>query len=264
LKRELTKVPSLIEVEIAQKRIEQEQLESTLAQLEVELITLHTELNSFETKYLKKAGRYISELDALEAEIAELLSKLNPKIEEYWQYARESKEKAEQSERETRHAEEQPIEKSEFQATEDIKKLFRDVAKRIHPDFASNEEDRSKRSELMRQANQAFENGDVLKLLEILLEADFILAGSVNEDSELDLINKKIARINVRILALRGELSELRNSDLYKLMQEVREAEFRGIDLLQKMFDQLIARIHERKTRWIQLREEYDSQRKPE
>jgi hypothetical protein len=51
-----------------------------------------------------------------------------------------------------------------------LKSLFREVAKRVHPDLTSDETDRQRRGRLMAEANCAFEKADANRLTKILEE----------------------------------------------------------------------------------------------
>ena len=53
-----------------------------------------------------------------------------------------------------------------------LKSLYREVAKRVHPDLTSDEADRSRRQRLMAEANRAFEQGDAYRLAKILEDSD--------------------------------------------------------------------------------------------
>ncbi len=59
------------EEELHRKRGELENLRSELAESELELATLRSELIAFERRYLEVVGSRYAELDALEAQIAE-------------------------------------------------------------------------------------------------------------------------------------------------------------------------------------------------
>lgn len=52
-----------------------------------------------------------------------------------------------------------------------LKRLYREVAKRVHPDLTVDDADRGRRQRLMADANQAFANGDADWLKEILEES---------------------------------------------------------------------------------------------
>lgn len=51
-----------------------------------------------------------------------------------------------------------------------LRTLYREVSKRVHPDLSQDESDRLLRESLMRQANQAYEDGDSNRLRTILRE----------------------------------------------------------------------------------------------
>lgn len=52
-----------------------------------------------------------------------------------------------------------------------LRNLYREVAKRVHPDLTSDEADRGRRQRLMAEANEAFAQGDANRLTKILEES---------------------------------------------------------------------------------------------
>jgi DnaJ-domain-containing protein 1 len=44
----------------------------------------------------------------------------------------------------------------DFRPSDSLKKLYREVAKQVHPDLATDEADRARQRELMAAANQAY------------------------------------------------------------------------------------------------------------
>ena len=51
-----------------------------------------------------------------------------------------------------------------------FKKLYREIARQIHPDLSTNEVDRGRRTRLMAEANRAYTDGDEVKLRAVLDE----------------------------------------------------------------------------------------------
>ena len=51
-----------------------------------------------------------------------------------------------------------------------LRRLYREVSRRVHPDLTQDDADRLRRETLMRQANQAYEDGDSRRLQAILQE----------------------------------------------------------------------------------------------
>ena len=243
------------------KRQELEHLQGILSQLELDCLNLHTELRAFELRYLQSVGKLIAELDEIEAQISELLSKLFPADPSYEEKAREHRSRAEQSSQEAQYASQQPEEKAHFQAPEDLRSLFREVAKKVHPDFAAGEEDRLHRSELMKQANRAYEEKDYEKLKEILLDAELAEAPPEafdKEKAEIERLEQKITRVKQRISQIQNEIEQMLRSELYALMQKVMAAEVGGYNLLENIAENLRAKITGRKARLEELVQIYE------
>ena len=239
---------------------ELEQLQSFLSQLELECLNIRTELRAFEIRYLQYVGRFIAELDEIEASISELLYKLFPENRSYEKKAHDDRARAEQSSQEAHYASEQPKEKTKFQAPEDLRDLFRDVAKKVHPDFATNEDDCLRRSELMKQANRAYEEKDYDKLREILLDAELVqdTGDADKEKAEIERLDQKIARAKRRISQLESEIDQMVSSELYQMMERVIEAEAAGINLLERIAENLKSKIVDRKARLQELLQIYE------
>ena len=129
--------------------------------------------------------------------------------------------------------------------TESLKKLFREVAKRIHPDLATNEKDRARRQKLMAEANRAYEEGDEAKLQAILQEWESSPESVEGEGVGPELIRviRKMAQIEKRLSAIEIEIEQLMASDLYRLKAKVDEAENEGRDLLAEMASQVEGQI---------------------
>ena len=85
------------EVELVKKKEQLSVLEIELAQHELDLETLKGTLRSFESKYLRKVGVLLAELDDVEARIAEAVMNLNPNDTEVKIRATEADAKARES-----------------------------------------------------------------------------------------------------------------------------------------------------------------------
>jgi hypothetical protein len=135
--------------------------------------------------------------------------------------------------------------------TERLKKLFREVAKRIHPDLATTDTARARRQKLMAEANLAYENGDEAKLQSILADwessPDTVEGEGVG--AELIRVIHKIAQIQRRLSEIDAEIRQLSASDLYQLSAKANEAENHGRDLLKEMASQVAPQIADAKRR---------------
>ena len=143
--------------ELETKRGELAALEANLAERELQLASLRAELSSFERKYLAEVGSRYAELDELKAQLAERLAAEHPGDLRLQESARQARARADETR--TTAATDGEREHKIFSPTPELKRLYREVAKRIHPDLTSDDADRVKRQELMAEANRAYELG---------------------------------------------------------------------------------------------------------
>jgi len=232
------------EKELNKKLSELAALESELAQRELDLATLQAELRTFERRYLSIVGVRYTELDEIEAKTAEALARLNPKDSKAQEQATQARTQAQESAHATSNVKdtEQPY---KFKPSEGLKKLYREVAKRIHPDLATDEEERIRRQQLMAEANQAYEEGDEERLKDILREWESSPESVKGEGIGTDLVRiiRKIAQVEERFRTIEIEITQLKGSDLCKLKTKVEEAEKEKRNLLIEMANQLDKQI---------------------
>ena len=226
---------------------EYEALTRQLAEMELELATLESQLSAFQKTYTKTVGVLFAELDQLEKAIAWELFRLNPDAKHRQGY-QEAKRKA----RASQEAINENLEKTDkaFTPSEKLKRLYRKVAKAVHPDLATSELERPYRTSLMARANEAYKNGDMEALEQILHEwehrdeASLFTGGQPTQSRKLE---QKIIRIRLRIKEIERKIDQLRGSELYRLMVKVEQAEQEGRNLLGEMARDLQYRIREAK-----------------
>jgi DnaJ-domain-containing protein 1 len=201
------------EQELEKKTCELSALETELAERELELATVQAELHAFEGEYLRVVGSRYTELDRIEAQIAE-----------YMAYLESSR---------------------DFKPSESLKKLYREVAKRIHPDLATDEQERQRRQHLMAEANQAYEDGDEERLQAILYGWESRPESVKGEGAAAELIRtiRKIAQSQERLKTIQEEIEALEQTELHQLKTKVITAQQAGRDLLAEMALQLDEQI---------------------
>jgi hypothetical protein len=223
-----------------------ERLSRELAESELELATLENELSAFEKRYARTAGFLFAELDIIDREIARELLRLHPE-EKYQQSFQRAEKKAQASQDAVNEKAEQD-DQQRYMPTEEIKNLYRKVAKTIHPDLAVNEAERAFRTSLMVRANAAYKRGDQQALEQILYEwehRDEKSFSQEEESKESNSLKRKIAQIKDRLKEIATRIGELKKSDLYQLMLKVEEADRKGRDLLGDMAKDLHGRIRD-------------------
>ncbi len=228
------------ERELEKKQAELATLEAELIQRELDLATLRGELADFENRYIRTVGVLYAELDEIEAQIAEAQARRKPSDSDAQVRAHRARAQAQESSETARE-----IAVPKPKPTENQKKLFREVAKRIHPDLATNDADRARREKLMAEVNLAYENGDEAKLGSILADwessPDTVEGEGVG--AELIRVIRKIAQIQRRLTEIELEIQQLNISDLYQLCTKADEAEKQGRDLLEEMASQVQQQI---------------------
>ena len=239
----MTHPAASLEDNTASRQARFEALCKDLAEKELELATLEGELAFFEHTYARRVGFLYAELDRLEAEIARELYRLYPDQGHQAGY-----EAARQKARANQQAVDEKLtgqEQKPPRPSQELKNLFRKVAKTIHPDFATDDEDRAFRTRLMARANAAYKRGDKAALEQILEEWKNRGAPPVETPPQMygDVLDRQIAQVQARIREIEARLAGLKKSDLYQLMRRAERAEKQGRDLLAEMAANIQPRI---------------------
>jgi len=148
------------EIELERKVSEFKEKQSLLADCELELADIRSKLFQFEQMYIKRIGCLYVELDQLQAQFYYAESLRNPEDPDINLKFRTSKENAEKSKSEY----DNKIDKSETGYTEpsnELKSLYRKLAKDFHPDLVLNEKEKERRSQIMRRVNEVYAKGDL-------------------------------------------------------------------------------------------------------
>ncbi len=217
----LVRQPTPEELELQKKQAELIDLEAQLAQRELELATFQAELHSFEYRYMQVVGIRQEELEQINAQISKYLTLM--------------------------------ASNHNFRPSARLKQLYREVAKRIHPDLATDPEERAHREQLMALVNQAYESGNEDRLRAILHDWDSSPDSVQGEGITADLIRtiRQIAQSRQRLQLIEEKLQQLSQSDLHQLRVKALKLEQLGQDLLLEMahrFDQEISMAQQQLT----------------
>lgn len=101
----------------------------------------------------------------------------------------------------------------------EAKRLYRELAKRCHPDFAQDDTDRERRVALMQRVNETYRARDLSALRLLRREADaadpsFALRPIAER---LAWVREDLVRLEAEIADLSAELATLRSGDVYRL-----------------------------------------------
>jgi hypothetical protein len=229
------------EEEILRKREELAAIRATLAERELELVDFKTQLAGFEGRYLRQVGVLYAELDEWNARLSELRARLNPSPATNAR-AEEAREQARQT---YENAHGKASESCDFKPSPELRSLYREAAKRIHPDLAKDASDRERRNRFMAEANRAYAAGDAEALQRILDElhegADAVEGEGIA--AELIRIIRQISQVREHIAAIERELESLITSEIAQLKRDAEDAEQKGRDLLAELATSVQGRI---------------------
>lgn len=125
--------------------------------------------------------------------------------------------------------------------TDAVRKLFRDVAKAIHPDLAGDEVTRDRRHSLMIEANRAYAMGDeeqLRSILEAWERSPEAVEGADAEAMRLRFI-RRIAQVDEHLEILERDQTALQESAMWQLKAMVDEEAAKGKDLVKDMVRRL-------------------------
>jgi hypothetical protein len=210
-------------------RAEVKALESTLRERHDEVDRTKAELDAFRIRYRQAVGLLHEELDRLELELAEVELGIIT-----GQTGGDAAAPADSA------GADRPEPAPRF-TSDAVRKLFRDVAKAIHPDLAEDDDARDRRHALMVEANRAYELGDEERLRLILQawEASPDAVHGADLDAMRERLIRRISQIENQLSVLALDLKAMKESALWKLKAMVDEEAAKGKDLIDDMVRRL-------------------------
>lgn len=223
---------------LQQRREELLALEAEIAAREPELTKLETELLQFEKLYLSVVGKRYDDLAEIEKEIARLQGL---EIDD---------------DAETGSLADDEVGCGQNRLHSDkLKKLYREVARKFHPDLVQCEIERHHRHQLMVEANNAYQTGAEERLQELLAAGETLESvGNTPMSAEMILLLRKISEAKTRLAQMESDTNEILGSELYKLMKRVETADTLGVNLLNELVSQVDRQIRKAGNRLEHLR----------
>jgi len=235
--------------ELQAKRAELTGLQAELAERELALATLPSELRAFESRYLETVGRRYAELDRIEAQTAQA-SGVQPG--EQAGPAAQAPLRLTLDQESARAADLAGAGRGSVSAPPDtLKDLFRESVKRMHPSLSTEPAGAARRAEAMKDVVSAYRAGDEDRLRAILREWE-ARPGPANEEepgAESARVLRQIVQVWHRFYLMEPALTELRKSEVHELMMRAAEKEALGVDILSVLADSVNKRIRRARRR---------------
>ena len=227
--------------DLAEKRERLAAVRAALAEREADIAQIRSQLKAFEGRYLQRVGVLYAQLDEIVARITEREVDLYDS-DSSRRRAQEARQRAKETHEAAFGVDQEP---DEFDPSPSLKALFREVAKRIHPDFASDEAEQKHFTLLMTRANQAYSRGDAETLQRLLDDHLEVLASVADEGDALALLRlvRQIQHAERDIAALDREQQTLLGSEIGQLYTAAEAASQESRDLLAELAGSLRERI---------------------
>jgi hypothetical protein len=223
--------------EYARLQIEIEIRKSVIADLQADRDWLERTLTSFAVELRGRVGSVRSELARVRRQVAEYLRRiermresdlLDPEqverevAEEFAERLEQERLADEQAAREgQRITTEKPRPKLDADTEAEILRLYREMAKRFHPDRARTGPERIRRTALMLRINVAYSDRDLLTLQSIARQAESSepIATVLTGEERIQWAHRVIGRQNMQITELASQVQMLRESETFQMWQ---------------------------------------------
>lgn len=236
------------EEELAAKRAELTWLEVELATREQEIATRKAELVAFEGIYLHELGSLNAQLNEWKVRLAKLPAERFGEPNAGVKVA-QSRPRAKEPSPTANSAIDEDL---EFSPSRELKSLYREAARTVHPDIAISENDRMRRERSMKEVNAAYAAGDEDTLHRIITEFEYSPDAVEGSGAGVDLIRvlRQLRQVRNRIYAIELETSELSRSDMGQLKAKAEIAAKGGRDLIAEMAVRIQNQLDELRRRY--------------
>ncbi|MCP4424914.1 MAG: hypothetical protein GY803_10505 [Chloroflexi bacterium] len=118
-----------------------------------------------------------------------------------------------------------------------LKQLYRQLARRFHPDLALDDNDRAYRTNIMKAINAAYSTGDLDRLRKLAQEPDSAdrIEYAHTDQQLVQALYAELIRCRRRLAEIKEELIRLEAHKSAYWLRRVKRAEARGEDLLAKI-----------------------------
>ncbi|HET8949754.1 MAG TPA: hypothetical protein VFN44_04560 [Solirubrobacteraceae bacterium] len=185
-----------------------------LAEIEAEYAMLEAELAVFQADYTREVVTVLAQLHDVEARILALTGDAAG--------AREAHARARRTTSEASAVAPPPAPVPPAP----LKRLFRDAAKRMHPDLTAGEEERGHAEAFMKRLNHAYRAGDAEAIADLMRQWDASPFAPVAADDGA----RRVAALQAAVARAQHRLDELRGSELAQMLERAMAAAAAGED----------------------------------
>ena len=243
------------------------QLQLELIEAEAKLADRLAEINAFEFEFEVRVGHLMDTLAALNAEIERYTERIQilrnkqifgqahiPVDRQYrrtWQTPPES-------------APTPPPQPLDAASEAEIKRLYRQLARRFHPDLSADDTERARRTEIMAAVNEAYAARSLTELVALAQAPDpFARPGDASGPSQTEAqliaaLQAELTRCQRRLREIETELRNLRYRPSVELSLEVKSARRQGRDFLAELATDLEQKVARKTVERDMLKAQFD------
>lgn len=255
-----------IDEKLTRLRAEITQVQDELIEAEAELADQKADIATFEYEYNARVGYLLDNLTALEAEVKHYLDRIKS-IRNKRIFGTEHVPVEEQYRRVWQQPPQPPPPPPAppSPATEaQIKKLYRQLARRFHPDLATNDADRMRRTDMMTAINDAYAARSMTELMALARQAESAqMETAVHSDRTaaemIQVLEMEIHRCRRRLREIDLEMANLHQHHLVALMLEVKLARQQKRDVLGEMAQELERKVARKAAERDMIKAQFDS-----
>ncbi|MCP5101282.1 MAG: J domain-containing protein [Chloroflexi bacterium] len=248
----LTKARTNWQEQVEQLERQLGETRTLLIEAEAELAERLAKINAFEFDLRVRVGHLTIKLEKIEEEIKTYREKLRWMGDDWldgesnefdsWSMGERATASGEYRYRDARVSREpqQTLSKDE---TAVLKKLYRDLARRFHPDMAVDAADRDYRTQMMMAINAAYALFDLERLQELDAEPDPAQHGEFEQQDRqlVEALHRELIRLQRRLKEIQREFDRLDDHHSSKMMARKEKLEKNG----RHYFDELTEQIQE-------------------
>lgn len=216
-------------------------LRDRLAEIEAEHATLRAELRAFHADYMRQVGTVMAQVHELNARILAIVAERSGTAADR-EAAAHAGERAAHT-----HAEMRAVPAAGTGVPDgDLRTLFREAAKRMHPDLVRDPAGRTHAEAFMKRLNDAYRAVDAVAMRDLLLQWSASPYAPASAGGEPRGLRAAVARAEER-------LAHERASELARLMERAMAAAGAGRDLLAEMRSDAQSALAQRRARLAEL-----------
>ena len=251
-------------IEEARLRTILRQTQQALQTAEAELAARMTEIREFDAKIEARLGTLETELERLDAQIRHYQKQIYHlrQAEMFPNWVDYSKRVA--PHRPPAPAEPFQVDKSNSPAENELRQLYRELARKYHPDTAFDDLDRQYRHEMMLRINEAYANGDLSTLRKHARGMVTVPLGPENPETSryrtsFERVKAELVACQTRLRETHAQIEKLRFHPSVQLSLSIKLAWRQGKDLIGEMAneyqDKIAQKTMERDTLFKELQQ---------